>query len=169
MLKRLSFLLFKLHPYVCLLNSQFLLAALVYFSCILIGQFRFWFFALIPKFWVSHFCSNVFSPCFKWWKICLYDCSSLVVIFWYLPGLFICIGYRQSLFYVWKFIFCFLYYFRDKMNILWFQIHCTAVLAQLFCSFNPSGIFGLNSSISSGIGLTSWFNSYTEDLRFCKI
>ena len=55
------------------------------------------------------------------------------------------------------------------MNILWFQIHCTAVLAQLICSFNPSGIFGLNSSISSGIRLTSWFNSYTEDLRFCKI
>ena len=32
---------FKLHHYICLLNSPFLLAALVHFSCILIGQFRF--------------------------------------------------------------------------------------------------------------------------------
>ena len=34
------------------------------------------------------------------------------------------------------------------MNIFCCQIHCTVVFAQLVCSFNPSGIFGLNSSIN---------------------
>ena len=31
----------ELHHYVCLLNSRFLLAALVHFLCIFIGQFAF--------------------------------------------------------------------------------------------------------------------------------
>ena len=33
-------------------------------------------------------------------------------------------------------------------ELFWCQIPCTAVFAQLVCSFNPSGIFGLNSNIN---------------------
>ena len=47
----------------------YLLTALVYFSCILIGQFCFQFFIFIPKFHVSHFRSDIFSPCLQLWKI----------------------------------------------------------------------------------------------------
>ena len=43
-----DYIYFKLHHYVCLLNSQFLLAALVHFLCILIGQFCFRLFVFIP-------------------------------------------------------------------------------------------------------------------------
>ena len=42
-----DYIYFKLHNYVCLLNCRLLLAALVHFSCILIGQFRFRFFVLL--------------------------------------------------------------------------------------------------------------------------
>ena len=45
-----DYIYFKLHHYVCLLNSHFLLAALVHCSCILIGQFHFRFFVFITKF-----------------------------------------------------------------------------------------------------------------------
>ena len=60
---------FILHHYVCLPNSQVLLAALVHFSCIFIGQFRFRCFSIIPKFRVSHFCSDICSLWFQWCKI----------------------------------------------------------------------------------------------------
>ena len=44
-------------------------------------------------------------------------------------------------------------------ELFWYQIHCTVVFAQLVCSFNPSGIFGLNSSIS--IHIIQIFSSLT--------
>ena len=62
-----DYLYFILH--VCLPKFQFLLATIVHFSCILIGQFHFRCFDIILKFWVSHFCRDIFSPCFQWWKI----------------------------------------------------------------------------------------------------
>ena len=85
---------FKLHHYVCLLNSQFLLAALIHFLCVLIAQFHFNFLFLFWNPESAIFVIDVFSPCFQRWKICFNGCRSLVAIFGYLPGLFVCIGYR---------------------------------------------------------------------------
>ena len=105
-------------------DSRFLLAALVLFSCILIGQFCIQVFVFITKFWVSHFCSNIFSPCFQWWKIG-FVCS-LVAIFGYLSGLFMCISYRWNL-------FCLEIYFLFLILAVPFccQMHCTVMCAQL--------------------------------------
>ena len=60
-----EYIYFKLHHYVCLMNPRLLLAGLVHCLYILIGQFCFWFFIFILKFWVAnYFCRNVFSSWF---------------------------------------------------------------------------------------------------------
>ena len=63
--------------------------------------------------------------------------------FWLLVWTFYMYRLQLNFLYVWKLVFCFLYYF----------IKCIVMLClynYLVCSFNPSGIFGLNSSINRG-------------------
>ena len=87
-----EYVFFKLHHYACLLNSRFLLVALIIFL------YFDWSVSLVAFCFYSKILSKPFLCQYvhgsSGGRLVLYSCSSLVAIFRYLSGYFICIGYR---------------------------------------------------------------------------